>query len=929
MSTERTAQVEDSLLAVGVASLARAAARRPGWTLALVALSCLFSLCYTWKFLAFHTQRNDLISKNKDYYQRWQRYVAEFGEDNDMVVVVQGTNRARMQTALDVLAADLEQRPDLFDRVFHKVDLRHLQNRSLLYLSVEEIRRIQDHLQHLSKLLLAGSFSQDYAWKSVTLLNHLYEAVQSSSTLRNSAEPRPEQDPVLRQLNATCVKANRFLSEAGAYESPWERVVAADPTRQTLMSEPQYFFSPDGSLAFLTARPRQEESDGFACGKESIEALRARLGPMRERFPDLEFGLTGMPVLEYDEMIASQSDSNTASWLALLGVAILYFVVYRGLRYPLMTIASLLVGTAWALGWLTFTVGHLNILSSAFAVMLIGMGDYGVLWVTRFGQERLAGAEVHEANHATALHVGPSVVTAAITTAMSFFAAMLADLKAVAELGWIAGCGVLLCAASCFVVMPALLALFDYKSKREADTPPLLPFAEHAERRRPWLPGLLRRPGLVIAVSAGATLILGYYAMHVRYDHNLLRIQAQDLDSVRWEHTLLQRTAGANIHAVSHTSTPEEALALKERLESLPGVSRVDTVAALVPREQDRKREQLRDIQTRLRSLPARDKTVVHELPDVKSLRQAEASLQESLDALYAVCASPFLVEVKANLRQLVTRIEQTPGGAARLKAFQERMVGDLIRDLHALRDSAGPGGIEVSDIPPALRERFVGATGRWLLRVYSRENLWEYDALADFVAQVRSVDSEASGRPFSLLEGLRGMRNGFLWAALYALIAMVIVLLLDFGSARHTAVALVPLAMGMVVTLGVMALLGCPLNPANMIAFPLILGVGADNGVHVMHDYRGRTRGRRYTLSHTTGRGIMVAALTTILGFGTLMISQHRGMASLGLALTLGVSCCMLTALVFLPALLGLLSLRRQENVALIPVPFTAEKAA
>src|SRR5437868_13367996 len=153
-------------------------------------------------------------------------------------------------------------------------------------------------------------------------------------------------------------------------------------------------------------------------------------------------------------MIAWQNDANLASWLALAGVAILDLVAYRGLRYPMMTVLTLLVGTAWALGWTTITVGHLNILSSAFAVMLIGMGDYGVLWVTRFGQERQAGSDIAEAMRRTALHVGPSIFTAALATAFAFFAAMLADLKAVSELGWIAGCRLLLCAVSCVVVVP-------------------------------------------------------------------------------------------------------------------------------------------------------------------------------------------------------------------------------------------------------------------------------------------------------------------------------------------------------------------------------------------------------------------------------------------------------------------------------------------
>src|SRR5690606_35681308 len=142
-------------------------------------------------------------------------------------------------------------------------------------------------------------------------------------------------------------------------------------------------------------------------------------------------------------------------------VTLLYFFAYRRARYPLLTVGTLLLGTVWALGWLTLTVGHLNILSAAFAVMLIGMGDYGVLWVARYEAERAACATTGEALQRTALHAGPGILTAALTTSLAFFATMLADFKAVAELGWIAGCGVLLCALACFTAMPALLALVD------------------------------------------------------------------------------------------------------------------------------------------------------------------------------------------------------------------------------------------------------------------------------------------------------------------------------------------------------------------------------------------------------------------------------------------------------------------------------------
>src|SRR5262249_31916942 len=148
-------------------------------------------------------------------------------------------------------------------------------------------------------------------------------------------------------------------------------------------------------------------------------------------------------------MVAAQHDTETASWLAIAGVTLLFFIVYRSIYYPLLTVGTLLIGTSWAMGWLTLTVGHLNILSATFAVMLIGMGDYGVLWVMRYEHERKRGTDVETALLHTATCVGTGTLTAALTTALAFYAAMLADFQAVAELGWIAGSGVLLCALSC------------------------------------------------------------------------------------------------------------------------------------------------------------------------------------------------------------------------------------------------------------------------------------------------------------------------------------------------------------------------------------------------------------------------------------------------------------------------------------------------
>ncbi|MDB5313472.1 MAG: superfamily exporter, partial [Gemmataceae bacterium] len=423
-----------------------------------------------------------------------------------------------------------------------------------------------------------------------------------------------------------------------------------------------------------------------------------------------------------------------------------------------------------------------------------------------------------------------------------------------------------------------------------------------------WLPALANRPKLVLAVGLVLLIGCGGFAGRLSYDHNLLNLQPRDLESVTWEHKLIDRGAGMTWDAMSVARTRDEARALRARYEAIPEVGRVMEVTALVPADQEAKLPAVRAIHDRLKTLTPADKLPaptgsspdrVRELTDrIRTHASDNPALSTAADALLAALAA-------------------TPGNAvaARLRAFDRRLAADLAADLNQLKAVSRPAPIALSDLPNELRERYVGANGEYLVRAFARDSLWDYDALRRFTTAATTADPEATGKAFRTQEGLRQMKAGFEWAGAYALVAIVIVLLLDLRRLTDLLLGLFPLVVGVVLTLGVMGVCGVALNPANMIALPLIVGVGVDNGVHVLHDYRARRRpGAVYRLGSATGRGVLVAALTTILGFGTLMIARHRGMASLGLALTLGVTFCMVAALIWLPAVLRLLDERAQR---------------
>lgn len=223
--------------------------------------------------------------------------------------------------------------------------------------------------------------------------------------------------------------------------------------------------------------------------------------------------------------------------------------------------------------------------------------------------------------------------------------------------------------------------------------------------------------------------------------------------------------------------------------------------------------------------------------------------------------------------------------------------------ELRRLRDVSSPEPPCLDDLPECVTSRFVGKTGKYLLQVYSKANIWDVGPMGQFVAEVRSVDPEVTGNPLQVYEASRQMKRSFEQAACYALLIIVPVVFFDFRRLSHTLLATIPMGVGMLMTVGLMGLLDIPLNPANMIFLPLVIGIGIEDGIHLLHDMR--RQGRRYRgADNAVIVAVVVNSLTTMVGFGALMIANHRGLQSLGRVLTLAMGCCLITSLV-LPSLL------------------------
>ncbi|MBI1247041.1 MMPL family transporter [bacterium] len=861
----------------------------------LLASFLLAGLCvfYATRDLGFKTSRLDLINQQSRFNRLWLEYLDQFGADDDVVVIIEGPGREEIVPALEDLYTQLTAQEQSFYAVLHERGLNKVREKGLHFIPESDLTRIDQQLQRMRPVMQGQ-------WDSIGVGQMAYNLNQQllfAARRPDSPQAQAAAQQARKQLDDL---ASNLLAALGQGETEGSLLVPPSDSLNALSQiDSDYFLANEGKLGLILLRLVKNKKE-LAQGKEAIARLRGILDRFQKKYPRLQFGLTGLPVMENDEMERSQVDMTKASVISLFGVAFLFMAAFGGLRHPLLAVVALLVGIAFSIGFTTLVVGHLNILSVSFGVILIGLGiDFGVHYVARYLKEA-EDKRTDQALVQTARDIGPGIVTGGLTTAAAFFTASLTRFTGVAELGIIAGGGLLLCLVAAMTVLPASIYLADRHRNRHQLPKPL-----HLDW---WVLPLLKSPKVTLAASVLLVGLLAIGVPNLRYDHNLLNLQPKGLDSVRWEEKLLSDTDRSVWFALSIAEDRQTLLDRKAKFEALPTVNRVEEIASLMPDSSPHKLEMIRDLNHRLQQLPENVPTV--SIPQAAHLGQVLADSQRLISTNNDPSAQHTIRRI-TQIRELLRGMPE-PKYNAIISQFQQRTAGELLQWLHSLAAISNPDPPTIHDLPEALVTRFVGKNNQLLLRIYPNANIWDMDALEGFVRQVESVDSEVTGQPLQTYYASRQMQLSYIHAAFYSLIAVTIILLIDFRSLKHSLLALTPVGLGMVMLFGIQGLADIPLNPANMIVLPLILGIGIDDGVHVVHDFRRQPRS--YALGASTATGVIITSLTTMIGFGALMLADHRGLASLGRVLTIGVACCLFTSLVVLPCLLKVIASFRKD---------------
>ncbi|MDO9532097.1 MAG: MMPL family transporter [Deltaproteobacteria bacterium] len=893
--------------------------RRCAWPLlAIAVVLAVASVYYTVTNLAIRTSRNDLVASNQHLVQQTEKMDKAFGGRDGMVVVVENGHPKRAIGFANDLAAELRRYPDHFPELFYHIDPERLKRSALLYLDLQDLDKIKDSLLK-EQDLLSGLAADPNLTTFYRLVNdRIAQAMIGEVFTGFLADQAKPELPDLSLLNTSL----RGLSASLEGNQPQASLFSSFfPKELNDLEGAGYFFTENDKFLLFLVTPK---GDGYASRSQDLALLRKVVDQVKARYPGLEAGVTGPDALEADEMSSSMKDITLATWLSLAGQLGLLILFFRSLRRTLVEGLVLVLGLCWTFGLVTLVVGHLNLLSLIFAPLMLGLTiDYGIHWFCRLEEEQ--GGARHcsaEVLTCTFRRAAPGIVYAGVAAIVSFVPLAFVGFKGLAELGLILAMGILVMLVATLLLVPALVTITEKcpPSQVPEDCPP---------HPTPFLQLHWHRPGLLVGLGVLVTALGGLSLYFVPFDLNPLHLQNPSAESVVWEYKLIQDSKYSTSYGALATASLEELAARSEALKRLPTVSHVESVLSFLPQQVEAKRPILAQMQPVLSAINfPRDPVEPVEpqaLADILSrinFKVAEAA--KKLDTDQAATRKQ-VEETHRLINKIIPRLGAgDPNAARRLDEYGRFFFSDLRKTWDLFRGYVDSGLTAkpptLADLPQPVRQRFISPEGTYLIRVFPSEDTWNFGPLKNFVQSLWSVDPNAVGDPILLYSFTLGFRNSILWAAGMALLAITVMLVLLFRSLKMALLALIPLVVGTGLTINMMWLLNLPFNQANVLFVPLILGEGIEFGIIILARWRQEESARAITLPASTAKGVALAALTTTLGFGSLMVSGHQGTFSLGLLATVGSLSVLLASLSILPAFLRLVENTPRRQPAFRP---------
>jgi hypothetical protein len=633
-------------------------------------------------------------------------------------------------------------------------------------------------------------------------------------------------------------------------------------------------------------------------GRKATDAIRAAAHELKLDQNHMRVRLTGDVALADEEFATVAEGAWVNNLVTVLIVAFLLWLALKSPRIVLAILLSVAVGLLVTAALGLMMVGALNLISIAFAVLFVGIGaDFGIQFSVRYRAERHRLESLKEALTAAAARAGRPLALAAAATACGFLAFLPTVYRGVSELGLIAGVGMIVAFITSITVLPAALMLLKPPGEpAEIGYAFLAPVDRFLSDHRWYIIG-----GTLAVVLAGTPLL-----SKLRFDFNPLNLRSEKVESVATLREMM-RDEDNSFNSISALAPNMEAAApLAAKLSALPQVQRVVDLASFVPTEQDAKLAIIQKAQPLKQMLSRPSQPAPSDEENVQALRTASALLAQSASQQTGAGADALGV-----LGAAFSQLAQAP--AQRRSEASQTLIAPLTITLRNLKDALEAQKVTLADIPAELRDQWIAKDGRARVEATPKGDANDNEVLRAFTKAVLAVAPDAAGAPIAIQGAGDTIVRAFMEAGAWALLSISILLFIVLRRASDVLLTLAPLVLAGIVTLEICVLIDMPLNFANIIALPLLLGLGVAFKIYFVMAWRA---GVMNLLQSSLTRAIVFSALTSATAFGSLWLSSHPGTSSMGKLLALSLLCTLAAAVLFQPALMGPPRIRSGEEV-------------
>ena len=883
---------------------------------------------------------SDLLSDKVESKRNYDQLLKDFGSDYRFIVMVKSPDPMKNRQAANDVGQYLESLKPRITTVLYKIDFSSVKPRLLFTSDKDQLEKIAGELE--SEAALQAKNEKDSQQHALDLNSILDEANQkfNDKYLQDSANWKDFNPFVTRFISildkiSTQAEGPAATNQNAQHPSDGHGSVE-DYDADKLLSDHEYFSLQGGQTLLVFAYTGEGEKKSDTPFSNATVDIRRHLKELEATHPGVELKLTGEPALDADEALASSSDATRASAITLALIVALFFFSYRSFLRPAFAFLVLNMAVLWSLAFALISVGHFNIISIALIPMVLGIGiDFGIQILGRYEEELGKNDDVHQAVTVTLQHTGVAIITGGSTTAAAFFTLCFNDFRGLAELGIIAGARMFFCIAANLLVLPAIFILRDRHLNPEKLRKQLSSTAWKFIQT--WDRDMVRTPWLWIGAAAVLSLLSLLSLPKLKFDYNLLHLNNPSVDSIKNLYELMDASRDSEgdqvstIYASVVADNLDGAREMKKKLLALPEVARVDSPLDLVPEHPEEKIPIIKRIVAAATALKMKPST--GQKADIPRARRDVANLlAQSQDGLKQAQGYVHLSDVAkqavAAFSSLIPALERANKAlnSAPIATIQQRFepsssgaFTQMQSNMNLLMTQKADRGLTLADLPPQLQKIFVASNGKILLQVYGKKNLWERKPDEEFTHAILSVAPNATGTPVMNYFATDLLRVSYLRAAVWAFVAIVVLISLHFQSFKYLLLTLTPLVLAVLWRTGAMVWLGIDFNPANIVTLPLMIGIDVAFGVYIIDRFR--EDGKLNIFAGSTGKAIIMSSLTSFFGFSSLLVSQFQGMYSIGQLMSLGIAIGLITAIFFLPQILALLT---RKKIYLLREPHT-----